>query len=143
MPPKKQQVTTNIETERTSLKNFLFKIRDICRNKGVQMDENGNIYADLIYDDLLFLKDVWMLEENGDLDINKDNILDGISITNLKLDSIASLKENDIDLVKTVFNRLWNELKRSNLKDIFDRDFALFGLISNTSFDFVRFKSKH
>jgi len=128
MPPKKQQVTTNIEMERTSLKNFLFKIRDICRNNHVQMDENGNFYADLIYDDLLFLKDVWKLEESGDLNINKNNILDGISITDLQLDSIASLKENDIDLVKTVFNRLWNELKRSNLKDIFDRDFALFGL---------------
>ena len=131
MPPKKQQITTNIQTETTSLKNFLFKIRDICRNNGVQMDENGNIYADLIYDDLLFLKDVWMLEESGDLNINKNNILDGFSITNLKLDSIASLKENDIDHVKTVFNRLWTELKRSNLKDIFDRDFALFGLIKD------------
>jgi type I restriction-modification system DNA methylase subunit len=141
MPPKKQSkekkdaetASTKSDTPlgKTNLKNFLFHIRDLCRNKGAQMDENGNIYADLIYDDLLFLKEVWMLVENGDLDIDKHLVISGTTLTNLKLDSIASLRDTDINMVCTVFKRLWTQLQRSNLKDIFDREFALFSILKD------------
>ena len=141
MPPKKQSkekkdaetASTKSDTPvgKTNLKNFLFHIRDLCRNKGAQMDENGNIYADLIYDDLLFLKEVWMLVENGDLDIDKHLVISGTTLTNLKLDSIASLRDTDINMGCTVFKRLWTQLQRSNLKDIFDREFALFSILKD------------
>jgi len=116
---------------KTNLKSFLFRLRDICRNKGAQMDENGNIYADLIYDDLLFLKEVWHLADNGILNINKEAIINGFPITDIKLDTIASLKNGDQAHVGDVFKRLWTQLQRSNLKDIFDRDFALSNMLKD------------
>jgi len=116
---------------KTDLKSFLFRLRDICRNKGAQMDENGNIYADLIYDDLLFLKEVWHLADNGILNINKEAIINGFPITDIKLDTIASLKNGDQAHVGDVFKRLWTQLQRSNLKDIFDRDFALSNMLKD------------
>jgi type I restriction-modification system DNA methylase subunit/restriction endonuclease S subunit len=130
MPPKKKTPVTNevvvlTQPISTSLESFLFKIRDICRNKGAQMDENGNIYADLIYDDLLFLKEVWNLAETGDLDIDVPSILEGTSIDNIKLNTIASLAKGDASHVSSVFNRLWTQLQRSSLKSIFEREFAL------------------
>jgi len=126
------EITTSSNlVDKTDLKSFLFRIRDICRNKGAQMDENGNIYADLIYDDLLFLKDVWHLADSDILNINKDAIINGFPITDIKLDTIASLKNGDQAHVGDVFKRLWTQLQRSNLKDIFDRDFALSNMLKD------------
>ena len=116
---------------KTSLESFLFSIRDKCRNKGAQMDENGNIYADLIYDDLLFLKELWMLVESGGVSIDTEAILRDTTITNIRLDTIASLSQGDSAHVSAVFNRLWSELQRSSLASIFDREFALKSILKD------------
>jgi restriction endonuclease S subunit len=115
----------------TSLESFLMSIRDKCRNKGAQMDENGNIYADLIYDDLLFLKELSVLVESGGVSIDLESILRGTSIKNIRLDTIASLSQCDSAHVSAVFNRLWLELQRSSLACIFDREFALKSILKD------------
>jgi len=116
---------------KTSLESFLMSIRDKCRNKGAQMDENGNIYADLIYDDLLFLKELWMLVDSGGVNIDIESILRGTSITNIRLDTIASLSQGDSAHVNAVFDRLWLKLQRSSLACIFDREFALKSILKD------------
>ena len=116
---------------KTSLESFLMSIRDKCRNKGAQMDENGNIYADLIYDDLLFLKELWMLVESGGVSLDTDTILRDTTITNIRLDTIASLSQGDSAHVSAVFNRLWSELQKSSLASIFDREFALKSILKD------------
>lgn len=132
MPPKKSKTTQTVENQgKTSLESFLFRIRDICRDKGVQMDENGNFYADLIYDDLLFLKSLWQFNNQGDLAIDVQRIVDGTSIKDIKLDSIASLNTKDPAHMVRVFNRLWTELQRSSLKSIFEREFALTSILKD------------
>lgn len=129
MPPKKISLT---QTQgKTSLEAFLFRIRDICRDKGVQMDENGNFYADLIYDDLLFLKSLWKYNHQGDLHLDVDRIIDGTTIKDIKLDSIASLGVKDPAHMVRVFNRLWEELQRSSLKSLFEREFAIKSILKD------------
>jgi restriction endonuclease S subunit len=113
----------------TSLKDFLFRIRDICRNHGVQMDENGNIYADLIYDDLLFLREIWKLVENGALVLDVDAIKRGTSLADLRLENIAALGAADPSNTHAMFMRLWRELQKSALEPVFAaREFGLMGL---------------
>ena len=131
MPPTKKKTTTPVIDGKTSLEAFLLGIRDICRNKGAQMDENGNIYADLIYDDLLFLKELWSLVESGGLAIDIESVLKDTDIHDIKLDTIASLSIGDISHVNTVFNRMWSALQRSSLSSIFDREFALKSILKD------------
>ena len=115
-----------------SLKDFLFRVRDICRNHGVQMDENGNMYADLIYDDLLFLREVWKLAETGALALDIETIKSGTPLTDIRLESIAALGATDPSKTSTVFRRLWLQLQRSTLKDVFAaREFGLMGLLKD------------
>jgi len=123
--------TSSTMNKPTDLKTFLFKLRDLCRNKGAQMDENGNVYADLIYDDLLFLKNVWRLAESKRLTLDVPAVLDGFPIADIQLSSLASMGKSDQALVGAAFKRLWTQLQRSNLKDIFDRDFALTSMLKD------------
>jgi len=134
MPPTKKNTkkTANpVMDDKTSLEAFLLGIRDICRNKGAQMDENGNIYADLIYDDLLFLKELWSLVESGGFAMDIESVLKDTGIHDIKLDTIASLSLGDTSHVNTVFNRMWSALQRSSLSSIFDREFALKSILKD------------
>ena len=74
----------------TSLETFLFKIRDICRDHGVQMDEHGNMYADLIYDDLLFLKHIPDLIAVGALTLKLDELFNGTSLVGTTPENILN-----------------------------------------------------
>ena len=134
MPPTKKNPKKPANAhvvDKTSLESFLLGIRDICRNKGAQMDENGNIYADLVYDDLLFLKELWSLVDSGGVSMDIQSILKDTGIHDIKLDTIASLSLGDIANVNTVFNRIWSALQRSSLSSIFDREFALKSILKD------------
>ena len=134
MPPTKKNPKKPANAhvvDKTSLESFLLGIRDICRNKGAQMDENGNIYADLVYDDLLFLKELWSLVDSGGVSMDIQSILKDTGIHHIKLDTIASLSLGDIANVNTVFNRIWSALQRSSLSSIFDREFALKSILKD------------
>lgn len=134
MPPNKKNPKKPANAhavDKTSLESFLLGIRDICRNKGAQMDENGNIYADLVYDDLLFLKELWSLVDSGGVSMDIQSILKDTGIHDIKLDTIASLSLGDIANVNTVFNRIWSALQRSSLSSIFDREFALKSILKD------------
>ena len=134
MPPTKKNPKKPANAhvvDKTSLESFLLGIRDICRNKGAQMDENGNIYADLVYDDLLFLKELWSLVDSGGVSMDIHSILKDTGIHDIKLDTIASLSLGDIANVNTVFNRIWSALQRSSLSSIFDREFALKSILKD------------
>jgi hypothetical protein len=106
----------------TTLETFLFKIRDICRDHGVQMDELGNMYADLIYDDLLFLKHIPALISSGAFVLNKEELYRGTPLSATMpdnvLESIVSLRETP-QMVGGLFDRVWKQLGRSSFASIF------------------------
>ena len=114
------------EMSSVSIQAFLFKIRDLCRDNYANMDENGNVLAELIYDDILFLQEVATLCKKGVLTLNLNNIFGAgdHTVDELNLSNIASYYEpakGGPDRFEAIVKRLWTELgsETSQVKVIF------------------------
>jgi len=119
-------MSTPPEMASVSIQAFLFKIRDICRDNYANMDENGNVLAELLYDDILFLQKVASLCKKGILTLNLNNIFGAGDHTadELNLSNIASYYEpakGGPDRFEAIVKRLWAELgsETSQVKVIF------------------------
>jgi type I restriction-modification system DNA methylase subunit/restriction endonuclease S subunit len=128
MAPKKT-VTNEIivpkVTGLTKIESALWQVRELCRKHHLQTWGKESL-ANQIYQDLLFIYHVPRLCREGILDIDIQRVGDG-KISEVSYASLLSLKE--ADLINASFKRLWKELQRCILKDLFyGREFTLFAV---------------
>jgi type I restriction enzyme, S subunit len=104
------------------LTSLLWQIRELCRKHHLQVWKTQSL-ANQIYQDLLFIYHIPSLCASGRLELNVGWIGDG-KLSEISYASLLSLKEPQ--LINATFKRLWRELQRSVLKDLFEgRDFTM------------------
>jgi restriction endonuclease S subunit len=131
MPPKKKTTVTNevivpiSVAVKTKIKSALWQVRELCRKHHLQTLGKESL-ANQIYQDLLFIYHIPRLCREGILDIDIQRVGDG-KISEVSYASLLSLKEPE--LINASFKRLWKELQRCVLKDLFyGREFTLFAI---------------
>jgi len=130
MPPKKTVTTEAVSvtvptqiTKKTKIDSALWQTRELCRKHHLNTWGKESL-ANQIYQDLLFMYHIPRLCREGLLDIDIQRIGDE-KISEVSYSSLLSLKEPD--LINASFKRLWKELQRCVLKDLFyGREFTLF-----------------
>ena len=128
MPPKKTVTTEAVAvptqtTKKTKIESALWQTRELCRKHHLNTWGKESL-ANQIYQDLLFIYHIPRLCREGILDIEIQRIGDG-KISEVSYASLLSLKEPE--LINASFKRLWKELQRCVLKDLFyGREFTLF-----------------
>ena len=131
MPPKKKTTVTNevivpiSVAVKTKIESALWQVRELCRKHHLQTLGKESL-ANQIYQDLLFIYHIPRLCREGILDIDIQRVGDG-KISEVSYASLLSLKEPE--LINASFKRLWKELQRCVLEDLFyGREFTLFAI---------------
>ena len=131
MPPKKKTIVTNeiivpiSVAVKTKIVSALWQVRELCRKHHLQTLGKESL-ANQIYQDLLFIYHIPRLCREGILDIDIQRVGDG-KISEVSYASLLSLKEPE--LINASFKRLWKELQRCVLEDLFyGREFTLFAI---------------
>jgi len=129
MPPKKKTTVTNevivpiSVAVKTKIESALWQVRELCRKHHLQTLGKESL-ANQIYQDLLFIYHIPRLCREGILDIDIQRVGDD-KLKEVSYASLLSLKEPE--LINASFKRLWKELQRCALEDLFyGRDFILF-----------------
>ena len=129
MPPKKKTTVTNevivpiSVAVKTKIESALWQVRELCRKHHLQTLGKESL-ANQIYQDLLFIYHIPRLCREGILDIDIQRVGDD-KLKEISYASLLSLKEPE--LINASFKRLWKELQRCALEDLFyGRDFILF-----------------
>ena len=117
-----QQETTSGKVKIDSL---LWQIRELCRKHNLQM-WNKESLSNQIYQDLLFIYHIPKLMKDGILTLDKERIGDN-KIDEVSYNGLLSLKEPE--LINASFKRLWKELQKCEIKDLFyGREFTMFAI---------------
>ena len=129
MPRQKKTTSESVQAPvaqgETKLNSLLWQIRELCRKHHLQIWQKESL-ANQIYQDLLFVYHIPQLTKDGILQLDVQRIGDG-ALTEVSYTSLLSLKEPQ--LINTAFKRLWKELQRCVLKDLFEgRDFTMFAI---------------
>lgn len=133
MPPRKKTVAattsaTQVTPQTTKIETALLKIRDICRDHGLQIWDKQSL-SDQIYQDLLFFYHCPRLQREGLLQLNLADIGNG-QLSEFTLAAIVALKDDK--LMSSAVKDLWRELQESAVKPLFaDRQFKMFAIEKN------------
>ena len=123
--PSTEDVITSSESTSGKVKidTLLWQIRELCRKHNLQMFNKESL-ANQIYQDLLFIYHIPKLMKEGILTLDINRIGDN-KLTDISYKSILTLKEPE--LINASFKRLWKELQKCEIKDLFyGRDFTMF-----------------
>ena len=122
---KSTPIQAEITNGKVKIDSLLRQIRELCRNHNLQM-WNKESLANQIYQDLLFIYHIPKLMKEGVLTLDKERIGDS-KIDEVSYNGILSLKEPE--LINASFRRLWKELQRCEIKDLFyGREFTMFAI---------------
>jgi len=126
MPPKKKPLTNEIVVltkvdGKTKIDVALRQIRELCRRHHLQTGQSSDSLSNQIYQDILFIYHLPRLCREGVLKIDAQRVGDG-KFAEVSYSSLLSLKEPE--LINASFKRLWKELQRCELKELF-KDFQI------------------
>ncbi len=126
MPPVKREDTlTNSVRSTVNIETCLLKLRNLCRDHGLQIWDKQSL-SDQIYQDLLFIWHIPRLIREDILNLDAAHIGGG-KMSEVSYSGLLSLKEEK--LIASAFKTLWRSLQRSEVSAFFDgREFSMFSI---------------
>ena len=114
-----------ISSGKVKIDALLWNFRELCRKHNLQMFNKESL-ANQIYQDLLFIYHIPKLMKDEILTLDIERIGDS-KLSEISYTSLLSLKEPE--LISSSFKRLWKELQKCEIKDLFyGREFTMFAI---------------
>ena len=118
-------ISSESSSGKVKIDTLLWNLRELCRKHNLQMFNKESL-ANQIYQDLLFIYHIPKLMKDGILTLDVQRVGD-TKLNEISYTSLLSLKEPD--LISSSFKRLWKELQKCEIKDLFyGRDFTMFAI---------------
>jgi hypothetical protein len=118
-------ISSGSSSDKVKIDTLLWNFRELCRKHNLQMFNKESL-ANQIYQDLLFIYHIPKLMKDGILTLDIERIGDS-KLSEISYTSLLSLKEPE--LISSSFKRLWKELQKCEIKDLFyGREFTMFAI---------------